>query len=253
MSAGCCTWRASGSSASPAASPTRASLPPPQAVRGTLHRPSRGPTYGYNTSHRGLAIIGDFQSGEPTLQSLEGAARLVAHGYQSGEARARALAGTHTEYGRKQSRGTSCPGARLIRPVSTIDRRAAEIIAADGDNSNLLHQRGSGTSDGSGALVYTVRAGETLWGIGQQHAASVAQLTVWNELDDAVAHPPWPASVCDTAWERAGNRPGALPGADTCTVACAVLHGTGHTARCRSLGISGALYERVRAEVNRRA
>jgi 3D (Asp-Asp-Asp) domain-containing protein len=117
----------------------------------------------------------------------------------------------------------SLAAVSTIMAATTVTASAAEIVVDKGDtlwgiaqdngvsveqikqennlSSNLIfpnqtlninEQKSSASASGD---AYTVKSGDTLWGIGQEYGASVKELKAWNGLNSNLIHPGQELSV----------------------------------------------------------
>lgn len=90
-------------------------------------------TKGLNTTHRAIALIGDYTRTAPTPQMVESCAALLVHGRRAGWWIRPRLEGGHRD---APGASTSCPGDAGHAAIAKINQRAA-VLAADSEDEGM--------------------------------------------------------------------------------------------------------------------
>lgn len=209
---------------------------------------------GRNTRGVGFCFAGNYDIKKPGPRALVAAVELLREGVRRGWWNDPALTEAHRDF-----KATACPGRYLYAEFDNINYTARGGTYADFKRNGLPGEikapspkpdKPAPKPARPAAKSITQMATEVIAGQhGNGHDARRKSLGV-----DAATY----AKVRAEVNARAGVRPAAKPKntKSVATMAREVIdgrHGTGHDARRKSLGVTAAVYELVRAEVNRLA
>ena len=204
----------------------------------------------HNSVTRGLAFAGNFSSSDPTPAALATALGIIEMWRQSPHVSSSAPVRPHSHWS-----ATACPG-----------RAHSALLAFNPNSAPQPAPTQPAPTQPTGRTVEQA-AREVIRGIhGTGHEQRRRSLGLsqsdYNRVRAAVnalvAGRPLPADASRVLGAPASAAPAPAPAAPARTVAQMAdevirgLHGVGHAARQRSLGVNAATYALVRAEVNRR-
>lgn len=209
---------------------------------------------GRNTRGAGICFAGNYETNRPGTKALAAGAGLLQEGVRRGWWNDPALTEAHRDF-----RQTACPGRFLYAEFDNINRSARGGSYADFKKNGLpggtkivpSPSKGKpATSKSTGTKSVSQMATEVIAG---QHGTGHD-----NRRRSLGISASRYAQVRAEVNRRAGVRPAPARKAtkSVAQMAAEVIdgrHGSGHTNRRRSLGVSASVYALVRAEVNRRA
>lgn len=193
-------------------------------------------TKGRNSISAGIALAGNYEINEVTAEQIAAIAWLMNHGVSKGWWTENKLDGGH-----RDTKATACPGKNAYVKIGAINK------AADGNPAPRPKPKPEQTNSSGKSIqqmASEVRAGKH----GNGHATRQSSLGIDNATYAKVR-----AEVNRKAGVSTSTKP--KPQKSIRQMADEVvrgLHGNGHTARMKSLGVNHATYAKVRAEVNRR-
>lgn len=196
-------------------------------------------TAGRNSISAGLCLLGNYEDNRVTVEQVAAVAWLLSHGITKGWWTENKLDGGH-----RDTKATACPGRNGYSAISTINQAAAKgDVKPAGKPSTPKPPAPKPSGKSVQQMASEVRAGKH----GNGHDVRRKSLGV-----SAATY----AAVRAEVNRRATGKAPAPAGTSISQMATEVIqgkHGNGHAARQKSLGVSNAVYAKVRAAVNTRA
>ncbi len=198
-------------------------------------------TAGHNSTAVGIALAGNYETGEVSEAQFDALVWLLREGVKQGWWTESRLDGGHRDV-----KATACPGKYAYAQIPAIN--AAALANAPVLTPEKVKEQKSTAGKSIQQMASEVRAGKH----GNGHDARRQSLGV-----DAATYALVRAEVNKrsgvTVVKPVASTPSSVSIAQMAAEVIAGHHGTGHEARRKSLGVSQAVYEQVRTEVNRRS
>lgn len=198
-------------------------------------------TAGRNSISAGLCLLGNYETHEVTVEQVAAVAWLLNHGVTKGWWTENKLDGGH-----RDTKATACPGSNGYSAISTINAAAKAkpgTIPAASKPSTPKPPAPKPAGKSVQQMASEVRAGKHGNGHDARRKSLGVSAAVYEQVRSEVN-------------KRATGKAPAPAGKSISQMATEVIagkHGNGHANRQKSLGVSAAVYAKVRAEVNRRA
>src|SRR5690625_507209 len=200
---------------------------------------------GRNTRGVGVCLAGNYESNGLGSEAFDALVWLLQHGVEKGWWGDPALTEAHRDF-----RATSCPGKHAYNRMGDVNKagRGGKVTPPKSSGGS------SSSSSGGGSKSVSQMASEVIAGKhGQGHTNRRRSLGVSQSVYNQVRAEVNRRAGVSTPSRSSSGGGGGKSVSQMATEVINGKHGNGHATRRRSLGVSQSVYNRVRAEVNRRA